>query len=270
MQHGYGGPPPLRKGPSLGLVVVVCLVGAMFVVPFVIGVVLGIRRVRDHSGTTAKKIPADKVALSETYSTKNGFIVGHYPSDFGAKRVDSATILISRAVGGADEFVTLGAIKLDDAVTDDIEEFARLMLVSVDKNVEAKGGTSEHGEKRTAKCVGKYKGVEFEPSFTLPGIGSYVGRACFFKRHERAYILRYDVVKSHADDAALLTRIIEASDFPELRRPRLAERDQAGHFATAQRPRCVEEHSFDSPIARSPAFGTHANLVPGDAEALEA
>lgn len=210
---GYGGAPPPKKGPSLGLVIVVCLVGAFFVVPFVVGAVLGFSKYRKKAA--AKDVPAANVALTESYKSKNGLLIGHYPSDFGAKRVDHATILISRAVGGADEFVTLGAIALDTAVTDDIEEFARLMLVSVDKNVEAKGGTSAHGEKRAAKCVGKYKGVEFEPSFTLPSVGSYVGKACFFKLKERAYIVRYDVVKSHAADAELLTRIIDATEFPD-------------------------------------------------------
>jgi hypothetical protein len=190
------------------------VVGALFVVPFVIGVVLGFSNARKRA--EAKKHP-EKVELSEHYATKNGFIVAHYPSDFAAKRLDDATVIISRRVGSTgDEFVTLGAIPVDTSVTDDVDEFARLMLVSVEKNIEAKNGTFTRGKPHETKCLGKYEGVEFKPTFSLPGVGDYVGRACFFTHDERHYVVRYDVIKSHADDdTPLLQRIVEATEFKE-------------------------------------------------------
>lgn len=211
---GYGAPPPKPKGPSLGAVIVFAAIGALFVVPAIIGGVLGFQRARERA--EAKKAPGE-LALSERYATKNGLIVAHYPSDFGAKRLDDATIIISRRVGTTgDEFVTLGALPIDKSVTDDVEEFARLMLVSVEKNIEAKDGTFTRGKRRETKCVGKYDGVEFKPTFTLPGVGDYVGRACFFTHNDRHYVIRYDVIKSHADsDTPVLQKIVEATEIKE-------------------------------------------------------
>jgi hypothetical protein len=210
---GYGGPPPKPKGPSLGLVVVLCVVGVLFVVPFVVGGVIGFMRASEKAH---KKSDPEKVSLSEQYDTKNKLITAHYPPDFAAKRLDDATITISRRVGTGDEFITLGALPIDKSVTDDVDEFARLMLVSVEKNIEAKDGTSTRGKKRETKCLGKYEGVEFSPTFKLPGVGNYVGKACFFVHNDRHYIVRYDVIKSHAEsDTPLLERIIDATEFAD-------------------------------------------------------
>jgi hypothetical protein len=219
--HGYGmPPPPAPKGPSLGLVVLVCLLAAFFFVPLVVGGVMGFLRYKERAEgiQNAKKKVVDpaKVELSEKYATKNGLLIAHYPADFAAKRVDNVTITVSRRVGNADEFLTLGALPVSKAVTDDIEEFARLMLVSVEKNVEAKNGTATRGKKRETKCLGKYEGVEYSPTFSVPSIGEYVGKACYFTHSGVHYIVRYDVVASHADeDKPLLERIAKATELPE-------------------------------------------------------
>lgn len=214
--HGYGyglPPPPPSKGPSIFLVAGVCAAIVLFVAPCVVGGVIGYQRARDRAA--AKSNPA-KVTLSERATTKNGLLVAHYPSDFGAKKLDEATLIISRTVGTGDEFVTLGAIEVEKSSTDDTEEFARLMLVSVEQNIEAKNGTFVRGKSRDTKCLGKYPGVEFNPTFTLPGAGAYVGRACYFTHKERHYIVRYDVVKTHAEsDRALLEKIVDATELKD-------------------------------------------------------
>lgn len=213
----YGPPPgypaPQKpKGPSLGLVIVICVIGAMVVVPFVIGAVIGFSRYSDR----AKPQDPAKIKLSEHYDTPNGLMTAHYPPDFAAKKIDNVTILVSRRVGTGDEFVTLGAIPVEKAVTDDIEEFARLMLVSVEKNVDAKGGSSTRGKRRDAKCLGKYDGVEYEPTFNLPIVGDYVGKACFFEYQKRMHIVRYDVIKTYATrDTPLLEKIVDATDLAD-------------------------------------------------------
>ena len=98
-----------------------------------------------------------------------------------------------------------------------IEEFARLMLVSVEKNVAEKNGTSTRGKRHETKCLGKYEGIEFNPTFSLPGVGDYVGKACYFTHDETHYIARYDVIQSHAaSDAALLEKILKATELKDL------------------------------------------------------
>jgi hypothetical protein len=161
-------------------------------------------------------VDPESVELSESYATTNGALVAHYPSDFVAKRLDEATVVLSRRLPVGDETVTLGVLPYDKAATDDIEEFARLMLVAVEKNVEGKGGTSTRGKGRDAMCLGKYEGIEFEPTFSLPDAGDYVGKACFFEHNERAHIVRYDVVASQAErEIPLLERIINATELSD-------------------------------------------------------
>ncbi len=207
--QGYGYPPaPKPKGPSLGLVVALCAVGAFFVViPMAVGAYFGFTKVR-----RAKSDPA-LVVLSERHATQDDLLVAHYPADFGAKKVDAWTIIVSRKLLIGDELVTLGVLPIDKAATDSIDEFARLMLVGVEKNVTEKGGTSSRGTRRETKCLGKYDGVEYEPTFTLPPIGAYVGKACFFLHQARLHMVRYDVVKSQAEkEVPLLAKIVAATE----------------------------------------------------------
>ena len=212
--YGYGPPPqPPSKGPSIGVVVAISVIVMLFVAPCVVGGVIGFTRAKQR--TAAKSDPA-KITLSEHTATKNKLLTAHYPSDFGAKKLDDATLIISRSVGTGDEFLTLGAIEVDKSSTDDTEEFARLMLVSVEQNIEAKNGTFARGKSHEAKCLGKYDGIEFNPTFTLPKVGDYVGKACYFTHNERHYVLRYDVIKSHADtDRALLEKMIAATEIAD-------------------------------------------------------
>lgn len=208
-------PAPQPKGPSIALVVIVCLAAAFFFVPFALGGYLGFVRYRDRARATKTKTPAPvSSALSERYRTKNGLLTAHYPLDFEAKRLDEATVTLSRTrEGGGDELITLGAVPIEGAEPADVHEFASRMLALVDENVDTKGGSGTHGERRDAKCLGKYDGVEFDVSFKLPDAGEYVGRACFFLHSRRYHVARYDVSTKHADaDAPVLRKIIAATE----------------------------------------------------------
>lgn len=209
---GYGQPPPRSSGLPVALIVAIGASAFVLLALFGVGFAWGLYRAR--KATHAPVDPA-KVVLSERYASKNGLIVAHYPADFAAKHVDEATVMVSRTIGKVDEFATLGAIPVASAVSDDVGEFARLMIVGVEKNVAAKGGSFERGEKRDAKCLGKYPGVAYSPTFTLFG-NEYVGEACFFRHQDRLYVTRYDLGKSRAAaDRALLERIVRATELPD-------------------------------------------------------
>src|SRR5262249_6078534 len=104
-QGGYGPPGgytprPPSSGPSIVAIIVGCAIGG-FVLLFIAGAVVGFMRVKGKK----EKVDPEKVVLSERYATTNGFIVAHYPSDFAAKRIDNATVLVSRSLGIGDEFL---------------------------------------------------------------------------------------------------------------------------------------------------------------------
>jgi hypothetical protein len=203
-------PPPAKTGtPAIVILAVLAVVG--FVACVVAAAVFGFVRARER----AKEDPAT-VKLTETVSSSNGLVTAHYPADFGAKKVDFATVALSRKLTVGDESITIGALPIDKAATDDIEEFARIILMAVEKNVEAKGGTTTRGTKRAARCLGKYDGFEWQPTFSLPVGGDYVGKACFFELRNRFHVVRYDVAKSQAEaQAPVLTKIMEATELAD-------------------------------------------------------
>jgi len=203
----------MPKGPPIALVVIVCLAAAFFFVPFVIGGYLGFARYRDRARATKQVPKAPSTELTERYRTKNGLLTAHYPLDFEVKRLDEATITLTRTLSGGDELITLGAVPADGASEDAVNEFASRMLAAVEDNVDGKGGSAPRGEARDAKCLGKYEGVEFKVGFKLPDAGEYVGHACFFLHSGRYHVLRYDVSKKHADaEAPVLRKIVAATE----------------------------------------------------------
>ena len=205
----YGSPP--KRGLSTGVIVliVVGIFGLLIVIPLTIGVVVGFRRAM-KAGAAA--VDPRSVVLSQSYKTTNGLLTAHYPADFAAKRLDDATLMVSRNLGdGSDEVVTFGAVP--DPITDDPQEFGRILLDSLAKGVSAKGGTSQKGPVRPAKCLGSYPGVEAEMTFTMAPGHPYDSKSCFFMIGKRGYELRYDVPRSHAtQDLPLLERIIDSAE----------------------------------------------------------
>jgi hypothetical protein len=205
----YGGPP--KRSPSTGVIVliVMSIFGVLIVVPLSIGVVVGFRRAMKAG--TATVAPAS-VALSESYKTTNGLLTAHYPADFAAKRLDDATVMISRNLGdGTDEVVTFGAVP--DPISDDPHEFGRILIDSLSKNVVAKGGTAQKGAERPTTCLGTHAGVEVEITFTFDSGRPYDSKSCFFMMAKRGYELRYDVPRTRAaQDVPLLERIMDATE----------------------------------------------------------
>ena len=205
----YGGPP--RRGPSPGVIVLIVMgiFGVLIAVPLAIGVVVGFRRAM-KAGAAA--VDPASVALSQSYKTTNGLLTAHYPADFAAKSLDTATLMVSRNLGdGSDEVVTFGVVP--DPITDDPHEFGRILLDSLSKNVTAKGGTTVKGAERAARCLGSYPGEEVEVTFTFSSGNPYDSKSCFFMIGKRGYELRYDVPRSRAaHDVPLLERIIDATE----------------------------------------------------------
>ena len=205
----YGGPP--KRGLSTGVIVliVVSIFGVLILVPLAIGIVVGFRRAMKAAAT-----PVDprSVVLSQSYKTTNSLLTAHYPADFAAKRLDDATLMVTRNLAdGSDEVVTFGAVP--DPITDDPHEFGRILLESLSKNVTTKGGTTQKGPERAAKCLGSYPGVEVEMTFTMAAGHPYDSKSCFFMIGKRGYELRYDVPRSHAaQDVPLLERIMDSAE----------------------------------------------------------
>ena len=205
----YGGPP--KRGLSTGVIVLIVMgiFGVLILVPFAIGIVVGFRRAMKAAAT-----PVDprSVALSQSYKTTNGLLTAHYPADFAAKRLDDATLMVTRNLAdGTDEVVTFGAVP--DPITDDPHEFGRILLESLSKNVTTKGGTTQKGPERAAKCLGSYPGVEVEMTFTMAAGHPYDSKSCFFMIGKRGYELRYDVPRSHAaQDVPLLERMMDSAE----------------------------------------------------------
>jgi len=205
-------PPAKPKTPAIVVILVVVAVLAMLVfIPLMIGVVIGIRKVVAEGNAKAKTDPAAE-PLRETYKTQNGLLTVHYPSDFAAKNLDDATILVSRNfTDGSDELVTFGAVP--DPITDDPHEFGRILLDGIEKNVIEKKGTYQRFGERPAQCLGTHPGIEIQAKFRLGLAGDYVSKSCFFMIGKVGYELRYDVPKSRADaQLPLLERIIDATE----------------------------------------------------------
>jgi hypothetical protein len=205
------GPPPPRKTSSA--LVVALIVAALAFSVFVAFFVHGFRRYKERA-QEARAQAARDAPLSERAPTKNGLAVMHYPANFGAKHLDDATVLVARMVGTVDESVMVGVLPIADSATDEVEEFARLMLVSSESAIEGKGGTHERGEKEKRRCLGKYPGVAYSPSFVLGG-QRYVGSSCFFERKGRFHVIRIAVAESLAKDLPFLEKIAAATEFPE-------------------------------------------------------
>jgi hypothetical protein len=196
---------------------VVCVLGALIAIPVGVGVVVGFKSARDRDLAAKAAAAAGRTSdpgaahLSQSYTTTNGLLTAHYPADFAAKKLDDSTLLVSRNLGGGlDEAVTLGAV--DQPITNDVHEFARLLLGAVRKNVEAKGGTYTVGKERPAKCFRGHDGLEIESSFHLGLGGDYVAKTCFFYVGDRGFELRYDAPRSRPEEIPLLESVISATE----------------------------------------------------------
>jgi hypothetical protein len=207
-------PPPPKQGLSSAAIALIAIavvggLGLLVGVPLAYGIYVGFTR--EMAKSKAVLDPA-AMTLSETYATPNGLVTGHYPAEFVAKKLDDATIILSRNFGsGEDEVITLAGVR--NPITNDPRELGRVLLGLVEKNVTAKGGTSTKKPARDTKCLGKYEGVEVEGTFTIPPVGAYRSWSCFFLRDDRGYELRYDVPESRAkDEVPVVEKIVAATE----------------------------------------------------------
>lgn len=219
-QQPYVPPPPPQpkqglSGAAVALIIlgVVAALGLFICVPLGIGAWSGFQKAQE-TADAAKKKSAVPAVLTESYSTGNHLLTAHYPSDFAAKALDDATLLIVRNFDdGHDEGVTLAAVK--NPITNDPHEFARILIAQSEKKVTSGGGTFTKTAERETRCLDKYTGVEVEATFAFAAQAPYEIKACFFIRGDKGYEVRFDVPRSRVTvETPLLTKIIAATDFP--------------------------------------------------------
>jgi hypothetical protein len=216
------GPPPPKRGMSPGCIVgiVVAVILVPIVVLFAVGFVQGFRnaaaRSRVASAARATASTATPANLDRRYATKNGLLVAHYPSDFAAKNLDDATLVLGRNLGhGEDEAVLLAAVP--DPISDDVNEFARVLIRAMTKKIEDSGDSFTETGRRTRACFRDYPGLEVEGFFDAQKKTTMKVKACFFMNGNRGYELKYIVpADQETSDVPLLQNIMDATELVTL------------------------------------------------------
>ena len=208
--------PPQRSGANVGLII------GIIVVVFVVGIVgvlflfgvLGYMSARRsmtaaRAASTATSVPT---TFTQTYSTSNGVVTAHYPSDWAAKSIDHATLAITRNLGdGTDELVYVAGVK--NPISDDVNEFSRVLINAMVKNIEATGDTWTETSRHRDTCFRTFSGLAVEGTFTAKGITKENVRMCFFMQTDRGYELKTMVPAIHESrDLPLLQSMIDATD----------------------------------------------------------
>ena len=204
-------PPPPRSGMSTGAIVAIILVPIAVVVLAAFG--LGFAGALAARASVKRAARAAAAApLSQSYGTKNGLVVAHYPADFAAKSMDNATIVLTKDnPDGSDELVQVAAVP--DPITDDVDEFGRVLEDSMRKTIEAAGDTWTPTSHTHRACFKTYPGLDVEGTFTAKGITKEKVHICFFMDGSRGYMLKTMVPENHeATDLPLLVRIWDATE----------------------------------------------------------
>jgi len=208
-------PAPQRSsGANVG--VIVAIVGAVFVVVllgiFVLFGVLGYMRASRAASLAAKRA-ATPASFTESYSSPNGLVTAHYPADWAAKSVDEGTLTVTRNLSdGGDELVYVAGI--DNPISNDVNEIARILLLSQTKTIEATGDHwTETARRRDACLHGIPGGLRVEGTFRAKGITKENVRLCFLVHDGHAYATKTMVPAVHeTEDLALLESMVQASD----------------------------------------------------------
>ncbi len=156
-----------------------------------------------------------KIELSQKYASRNGLVTAHYPADFAAQALEQNSLLLSRNFGrGEAELVVLAAV--ENPVSTDVREFARVYLKSVEKTVTSRGGSMSTGEQLPATCRARgvaVDGVKVDSASQTPPEGPYSTRWCFFMHAGHGYVQRYTAPRSRVDaERPLLERIVAATE----------------------------------------------------------
>ncbi len=125
--------------------------------------------------------------LSESYSSQNGLITMHYPSDFAAKVVGKNGIMLTRNLADGDaEVVTF--VSVAEPITNDVNEFARVLTAA-----EIKELTGYVEKSRVnAQCNGA-PGVEITATWKPTDDSLDFRRSCSFQRQGHGYSFAYMV-----------------------------------------------------------------------------
>lgn len=208
-------PPPPEVGPprsgGTAVIVVFGLLGLLMMLALVGAGVAAFLRTRSSGSSSASRSTSTS-AFPESYAMKNGLVVLHYPSDFAAKSLDSATVILTRHLGdGSDEMLQVAAVP--HPISDEVGEFSRLLLVAMTKNIEKAGDTWTETSRAPGPCFRAYPGLLVEGTFKANRLVSERVRACFFMDHDRGYEVKTVVPASHvAEELPLLQSIANATE----------------------------------------------------------
>jgi len=207
--QGYG---PQSSGTNWLPIVIVAIVvlgflaiAAIFVVLFAAGIAAGVAR------SKAPPKAAPSALLSQHYSPKNGLFTIRYPADFAAKSLDGSTITLERNLGGGDsEVVLVAAVK--DPISDDVNEFGRVLLVGTQKHVEGDGGSYRELRRTNVTCTAGLEGFRVDAEATLSGGGVLQLSTCFAMHSGHGYEFKTIVPKRSATaELPLLDRILDST-----------------------------------------------------------
>jgi hypothetical protein len=228
----YQPQPPPGGGPNVALIV--GLVVAIFVVlPIGILVCAGVvgymraSRAARYSSTYSTYSPPSYAyttptgtsttttgtpSLTERYPTSNGLVVAHYPADFAAKALDHATIMLSKNnTDGTDEVVTVAGV--ENPISNDVNEFSRVLIQQMKKNIEAYGDRWIETSRRRTTCFGTYSGLEIQGTYTAHGVTKENVKICYFMRPNKGYELKTIVPDiRESTDLPTLQSIVDATD----------------------------------------------------------
>jgi type II secretory pathway pseudopilin PulG len=203
-------PPPQKSGPSAAIIVLVVL-GVLAILLSLV-VVGGVYAYRKRRAAAQRVATATDAALTQTYASKNGLVVAHYPADFAAKNLDHATLLIARTFpDGTDEAVLVAGVS--PPITDDVEEFSRILINAMVKNIQTQGDTWTETARRRRPCFKAFPGLEVRGTFTAQKVTKENVWMCFFIDSNRGYELKSIVPAVHEPaDRATLRAILEATE----------------------------------------------------------
>lgn len=220
-QYGSGSPPYWAPQPSpkkFPWWILIALAGVGFIVfgLFIAGAIYGFRNyiVRSHSAALRASTSAP-ARLSRSYKPRVGLIVAHYPSDFAAKNLDDDTLLLDRNVGfGQDEAVLLAAV--DRPISDDVNEFARVLLLANQRHIVGTGGSYRELSRAPAACFRGMPGLEVSSQGTLKSGVVVKMWTCFFMHSGHGYEFKtISPSWRSASDGPLLRRIVAATELSD-------------------------------------------------------
>ncbi len=139
-------------------------------------------------------------------------MTAHYPADFAAKALDHATLMLSKNnADGSDEVVEVAGV--ENPISNDVNEFSRVLINMMKKNIEASGDRWTETSRRRTTCFKSYPGLEVQGTFTAKGITKENVKICYFMRPGKGYELKTIVpAVRETRDLPTLQSIVDATD----------------------------------------------------------